>query len=140
MPKIRLEQIHNATIKALRNWHNASNDLDVPFGNYQSFKHKQIELSGNRKRIGSGIAQAKILDEGIEKLHAQDKLGAEILNMRFSKGEKILKVGHVLNLSADQVSRRQSKAILSLSKILLSAPLPILEVSIRLWTCMVSKS
>lgn len=118
MPEFKLEDVQHATYNALRNIGKTVELVENPFTKFQLYKLKRKELLKAGMRGNFHGAINNILQEGINKLHSQDDLGANILDLRFSKGETIVKVGHVLNLSADQISRRQRQAIASLSKII----------------------
>lgn len=120
MATIDQSSILEFTKKALRNWRNITILSDSPFCDFQIFKAKNEEKSQTASRTDGQNLTGIILQDGIGRLSAQDKLGAEILDMRFSKGETITKVAFQLNLSPDQVSRRQRIAIKSLSIILLA--------------------
>lgn len=81
----------------------------------------QIE---RQKKSGSSpttrrLAANQILKTNIDLLRQQDPLGAEILSLRFMDQETVLMVARKLDLSEDQIKRRQRVAIKNLAQIIL---------------------
>ena len=64
------------------------------------------------------LATNQVLLAGIETLKQQDHIGAEILSLRFMDEDTVLMVGRKLDLSEDQVKRRQRGAIANLTQII----------------------
>lgn len=97
------KQIHSF----LRNWHKTENHHDFPLDDL---------LLTNKDQ--SGI-RSRILD-CLGKLAEEDEQGAFILRDRFIKGNTILAVAHKLNLSPDQLNRRQRRALKKLTEIMIT--------------------
>jgi hypothetical protein len=114
------------TKKALREWGKNTRLSDSAFCDFQLLKNKSEELSQSAARTSPQNLTGLVLQDGIKELSTQDEIGAEILEMRFSRGETLTKVAFDSNLSSDQVSRRQRIAIESLSNILFT-----LEMELR---------
>lgn len=64
------------------------------------------------------LAANQILLDGIESLSRQDPTGAKILSLRFMDGNTVLMAAHKLNLSEDQLKRRQRTAIRRLTDLI----------------------
>lgn len=97
------KQIHHV----LRNWHKADNHLEFPFDD-PLLTHKE------HSEIRS------LINECLCKLSENDEQGALILRERFIQGNTILAVAHKLNLSPDQLNRRQRNAIEKLTEIVIN--------------------
>jgi DNA-directed RNA polymerase specialized sigma24 family protein len=63
------------------------------------------------------LATNRVLLAGIEMLEKQDEPGAHILRLRFLDDRTVLEVGHKLNLTEDEVKKRQRQAIEDLAGI-----------------------
>ena len=64
------------------------------------------------------LAANQVLLQAIEALGRQDPAGARLLSLRFLDGESVLMAGRTLNLSQDQVKRRQRTAVTHLAEII----------------------
>lgn len=113
---MHLDDLRTAVPKALRAWSNLAGTADDLLTQLLIVQH---ELSnGNGSSPTSRLATNQVLLNGIQMLQRQDPTGAKILNLRFMDAETVLMVASKLNLSEDQVKRRQRDAIHRLTQIL----------------------
>ncbi|MCA9974749.1 MAG: hypothetical protein KC413_03330 [Anaerolineales bacterium] len=113
---MHFNDLRTAVPKALRAWGNL---LETADSLLTPLLIVQQELTnGNGIAPTSRLATNQILFNGIQQLQTQDPIGAQILTLRFMDGATILMAASKLNLSEDQVKRRQRDAIRSLTQIL----------------------
>lgn len=99
-----------AAAAALKNWRNLDHS---PQDTLEGLLLTQEE---RRKAQGNGptarrLAANRVLLNSIELLQQQNPLGAEVLSRRFMDDQTVLEVAYHLQLSEDQVKRRQRDAL-----------------------------
>ncbi|MCA9971729.1 MAG: hypothetical protein KC425_16000, partial [Anaerolineales bacterium] len=110
-------ELPTAVHAALRAWsHTASTPTDLLAG--LLLVQAERASTGGHSPTTRRLATNHVLHRAIELLQAQDPVGAQVLTRRFMDGENVLLVAHQLNLSEDQVKRRQRDALASLTRIL----------------------
>ncbi|HRQ36810.1 MAG TPA: NB-ARC domain-containing protein [Chloroflexota bacterium] len=113
---MHLDDLQTAVPKALRAWGNLTGTPDDLLTSLLIVQQEQANAQGRSPT--SRLAANQILFNGIQLLQKQDPTGAKILSLRFMDGETVLMVASKLNLSEDQVKRRQRDAIRRLTQIL----------------------
>ncbi|MBK7896776.1 MAG: NB-ARC domain-containing protein [Candidatus Promineifilaceae bacterium] len=109
---MQFEDLQTAVPKALRTWSNLTDTADDPLAQLLIVQQVQTNASG------SASATYQVLRSGIQQLQEQDPVGAQILTDRFVDDQTILMTARKLNLSEDQVKRRQRDAIRNLTQLL----------------------
>ncbi|MBW8011616.1 MAG: hypothetical protein FVQ83_10310 [Chloroflexi bacterium] len=112
------ETIQRAVISALRAWKKLDGTSENFLEDFLLVRKKRYEMAQHQPEVEFRTVTNQILSSCIDLLATQDEINADILSKRFQDGETILSVAHQLNLSPDQVNRRQRQAISELSKIL----------------------
>jgi len=108
--------LRTAVPKALRSWSNLTETADSLLTPLLIVQQELPHSIGSAP--ASRLATNKILRSGIQQLQKQDPTAAQILTSRFMNGATILMTASKLNLSEDQVKRRQRSAISRLTQIL----------------------
>jgi len=109
--------LQTAVTAALKNWA----DLN---GTATNLLENLILVQQERDKTPSDtpatrrLAANQILLDGIESLRQQDPTGAKVLSLRFMDGNTVLMTAHKLNLSEDQIKRRQRTAISRLADLI----------------------
>lgn len=111
---MHFDDLRTAIPKALRAWSSIAETADNLL---TPLLIVQQELTNGSVSSGR-LATNQILLNGIQQLQKQDPTGAQILTLRFMDGATILMTASRLNLSEDQVKRRQRDAIRRLTQIL----------------------
>lgn len=109
---MQFEEFQTAVPQALRTWRNLTDTADDPLAQLLIVQQVQTNASG------STSATYQVLRSGIQQLQEQDPISAQILTARFVDGQTILMTANKLNLSEDQVKRRQREAIRTLTQLL----------------------
>lgn len=109
---MQFDDLQTAVPKALRAW---SNRADTADDSLAQLLIVQQELT---HAISKASATNQVLLNGIQQLQQQDPTSAQILTARFVDGRTILMTASKLNLSEDQVKRRQREAIRNLTQLL----------------------
>ncbi|MCB9421612.1 MAG: hypothetical protein H6667_17535 [Ardenticatenaceae bacterium] len=113
--QLTLQQLHTAVHAALRAWGDlAGADL---LTNLQIVQQERARAASDSPTVHR-LTTNQVLLEGIQILQKQDPVEAKILSMRFMDDETVLIVANRLNLSEDQIKRRQRDAIHHLTQIL----------------------
>lgn len=111
------KDVQTAVHAALRAWGDLSGTttdlLDKLLLTQQARDSNGSDTAATRRLVAN-----QVLLNGIQLLQEQDPFGAQILNHRFLDGETVLMVAHKLNLSQDQLKRRQREAIRNLAQII----------------------
>ncbi|MGB5062122.1 MAG: NB-ARC domain-containing protein [Candidatus Promineifilaceae bacterium] len=113
---MHLDDLRTAVPKALRAWSNLAGTADNLLTQLLIVQHELSSANGSSPT--SRLATNQVLLNGIQLLQRQDPTGAKILSLRFMDAETVLMVASKLNLSEDQVKRRQRDAIRRLTQIL----------------------
>ena len=104
---------------ALRGWKNLSAISGEFIDNLLLVREQRESLSASKNYIAAmRLATNQVLHDGLEALAEQDDTAATILRGRFVEDEKLVAIGHQLNMSEFSVSRRQRDAIMALSQII----------------------
>ncbi len=109
---MQFDDLQTAVPQALRAWSNLADTAD------DSLAQLLIVQQELTHTIGRASATNQVLLNGIQQLQQQDPTGAQILTFRFVDGQTILMTASKLNLSEDQVKRRQREAIRNLTQLL----------------------
>lgn len=115
--QMNLDDFQTAVHAALRAWGNLAGTDDDLLGHLQIIRQEQAKANGDNP-TSRRLAANQVLLNGIQLLQKQDPTGAKILSLRFMDDETVLMVANKLNLSEDQVKRRQRDAIGRLAQIL----------------------
>lgn len=117
MQPLTSNELHLDVLVALRAWRNL---VGTPANLLESLRlvHIEREKMEGASPTTRRLATNQVLIRAMETLQKQDHLGAEILSLRFMNGDTVLMVGRKLNLSEDQIKRRQREAITNLSQII----------------------
>lgn len=103
---------------ALKHWHAADDQSEHLLGYLLLVQERQRQLD-LQTPAARRLATNEVLLDGLKYLEQQQPQAAQILKKRFHDREKILRVSTLLDLSQDQVSRKQREALQSLAEILL---------------------
>lgn len=115
--QMNLDDLHTAVHTALRAWGNLAGTDDDLLQHLHIVQQEQASV--NRDSATSRrLATNQVLLNGIQRLQKQDPVGAKTLSLRFMDDETVLMAASKLNLSEDQVKRRQRDAIRRLAQIL----------------------
>lgn len=103
--------------QAFRAWHHpegtSENLLD-----FLLLTREKLNAFGTNAPLSARAATNEVLLEALQELAKQDELGAQILRLRFLNQHSLIKTGYQLNLSPDQISRHQAKALLAIARII----------------------
>lgn len=117
MQPLTRDELQTGIQVALRAWHDLA-------GTSANLLEYLLLVQGEREKMNGDspttqrLATNQVLMKGIEILRKQDHVGADILSLRFMDEDTVLMVGRKLNLSEDQVKRRQRGAIVNLNQII----------------------
>ncbi len=114
---MNLDDFQTAVHAALRAWGNLAGTDDDLLGHLQIIQQEQAKANGDNP-TSRRLATNQVLLNSIQLLQKQDPTGAKILSLRFMDDETVLMVANKLNLSEDQVKRRQRDAVRRLAEIL----------------------
>lgn len=105
--------------KALRSYHSVAEKPKNLLNDLILVQNEQ-RSSNNTLPSALRLATNKVLFNGIKDLEEQDSETYNILLLRFVEKYSVIAVSQTLNLSQDQVKRRQRKGIQELSELILS--------------------
>ena len=111
------QQLKTAVHAALRAWGDMSGTPHNLLEHLRLIQQERVSTFGDGPTVRRLLTN-QVLLSGIQLLQKQDPTGAKIISMRFMDNETVLMVAHKLNLSHDQVKRRQQEAIRRLAHIL----------------------
>jgi hypothetical protein len=119
-PETTPEDLYPQLLEALNHWHSSSPEhlLDFLLLVRERYGGPDSARPGDlaaRRRLTN-----EVLEEGLDELEARTPEDAAILRRRFIDQEMTVKVSHVLNLSVDQVNRRQKTAVRVVAGLLLA--------------------
>lgn len=116
MSVTRETPLHEIIHQAFRAWHQpegtSENLLD-----FLLLTREKINVLGKNAPLSARAATNEVLLEALQELAKKDELGAQILRMRFLNQHSLIKTGYQLNLSPDQISRQQAKALMAITRI-----------------------
>ena len=115
--QMNIDDFQTAVHTALRAWGNLAGTTDDLLEDLYIIQHERAGMNGDSP-TNRRLAANQVLLNGIQLLQKQDPTGAKILSLRFMNDETVLMVAGKLNLSEDQVKRRQQKALHRLAQIL----------------------
>ncbi len=110
-----LRQDIHAALRAWRQLDGTDNNLLVNLLLVQAQRQTLTDETPSSARLAAN----RVLLAGMRVLGKQDERAAQILQQRFLDGQTILWVGNALNLTADEVKKRQKKSIAQLTSIIL---------------------
>ena len=111
------DTLQTAVSAALKNWADLNGTTTNLLENLllvQQEREKTASLSPAARRLAAN----QILLDGIDGLSRQDPTGAKVLRLRFMDGDTVLMAARKLNLSEDQLKRRQRTAIRRLTDLI----------------------
>ena len=111
------ENLKTYVHKALKKWHVVNGDPEGLFENLTVIKSHRKKVGGVLNKINLRVYTNQVLTECMEMLAQKDKLSATILEKRFIENKTITAVSFELNLSPDQLNRRQRAAIEKLTEL-----------------------
>lgn len=116
MPTLTRDELHTSIQAALHAWRDLAG---APASLLEELQLVQVEReSMSSSPTTRRLATNQVLMKGMETLKQQNPLGAEILSLRFMDEDTVLMVGRKLDLSEDQVKRRQREAIDDLADVI----------------------
>lgn len=113
---MQFEDLQTAVLKALRAWSNLADTAEDSLARLLIVQEQPTPKLGGAS--ATQLATNQVLGNGIQQLQVQDPVGAQILTARFIEDQTILMTASKLNLSEDQVKRRQREAIRNLTQLL----------------------
>lgn len=131
-PSLSDTTLQRDTLSALRAWQ----QLDGAPENHLAYL---LQVQEERAALPDAnpanlrLATNRVLLTGIKVLESQDEMSAKILKLRFLDGHIVIKVGHTLGLTEDEVKKRQRKAINRLAQIILDRETAVRQERIQYW-------
>jgi hypothetical protein len=130
-PSSPLPQLKNTVHLALRAWQQLDNTPENLLADLFLVQQQRRSLPDTTPST-LRLATNRVLLEHINELGQHDPEGARILTMRFIDNEIIQQVVHQLDLSEDQVKRRQREAIEQLTRLIQASELRLRQAQAQL--------
>ena len=115
----KLNDLKSMVHKALNAWDTIGGTDENLLSFLFLVKERRTMIAGDNSQTALRLATNQVLLDCIEELEKKDEVGGKILRDRFLNKHKIIKVAFTLNMSTDQVSRLQHKAIENLTQLLM---------------------
>lgn len=117
MQTITIDTLQTAILAALRAWGDLSGTPTNLFTSLLLVQQEWAKANADSATTRR-LAANQVLLNAINLMQPQDPLSAQVLRLRFIDNETVLMVSNKLNLSEDQVKRRQRAAVSNLTQII----------------------
>ena len=131
-PETTSQDLEGALLDALRAWHQDSPRHLLDELLLVHVSRDRLDTTDGQSRLGEfRRATNEVLLAALEALETQDGLGAKLLRERFLSQQTVRQVAYSVNLSEDQVKKRQRQAIAGLAVVLLGQEYALRETRAR---------